>query len=314
MESLINVAPENLIGWFDKIRKYFEDFKPETRTMVINYSKRTSIIGLFLHIDEGFRKNHNKIKIPYYPGFEISRMQDAVFRELKFLWKRENNQWVLDAKLLPPSDGYFIELEGSVEENAVKDLVHIQPAINRDSDEDSDRYWLDSSIKNPNLLEKVWTHLQINDIDVGVSVDFNKMFALRVPQEIRDKADSIKNFLNAGSSPALDRNLIYKTLFEYRRQDKKVPFHPTDFIKVIQNLTARDTLIDYLSVDTSYKIGEITQPTKYNNIIPQDVKVQAFTTLTLRYPQALGYLTFKRQKYLDKLQEEFDKLMKRKKQ
>lgn len=313
MESLVSIASQNFVGWFDKIHKYFEDFKPETRTMIINYSKRTSVVGLFLNIDEGFRKNHNKIKIPHYPGFEISRMQDAVFRELKFLWKLEDGQWILDAKSLPPSDGYFIELEGAIEEKAVKDLVHIQPAINRDSDKVSDKYWLDSCIKNPELLEKAWTHLQINDIDVGVSVDFNKMFALKVPQEIQDKADAIKNYLSVGSNPVFDRNLIYKALHEYRRQERKVPFHPTDFIKVIQSLTARDTLMDYLSVDASYKIGEIAQPTKYSGIIPLDVKVQTFTTLTLRSPQALGYLTFKRQKYLDKLQEEFSKLMKHKK-
>ena len=166
MESLFSATPESFIGWFEKIKKYFEDFKPETRTIIINYSKRTSTIGLVLHIDEGFRKNHNRIKIPHYPGFEISRMQDAIFRELKFLWMREADQWILDAKLLPPSDGYFIELEGLVEEQAIKDLVHIQPAINRDSDQVNDKYWLDSCIKNPTLLEKVWTHFQIDDVDV----------------------------------------------------------------------------------------------------------------------------------------------------
>ena len=133
-----------------------------------------------------------------------------------------------------------------------------------------------------------------------------------MPQEIRDKAESINDFLRAGARPALDRNLVYRTMQEYRRQDRKVPFHPSDFLKIIQNLTARDTLMDYISVDTSYKIGEITQPTKYSGIIPQDVKIQTFTNLTLRHPHAAGYLTFKRQNYLDKLQEEFDKLLKHK--
>lgn len=142
--SLFSATPESFIGWFEKIKTYFEPFKPETRTIVINYSKKTSRIGLYLHIDEGFRKQHNQIKIPYYEGFSITRMQDAAFREMKFLWRIDNGFWVLDARKLPPSDGYFLELEGAIEEKAVNDLVRIQPAINRDSNDTDDKYWLDS--------------------------------------------------------------------------------------------------------------------------------------------------------------------------
>ena len=311
MESLFSVTPESFFGWYEKIKKYFEDFKPETRTININYSKHTSTIGLSVQIDSGFRKKHNKIKIPVYKGFSIARMQDASFRELKFLWKIEGNYWILDAKELPPSDGYLIELEGQIEEKAVNELVRIQPATNRDSNDEVDKYWLDSSIKNPSLLEKVWTHLEINEVDVGVNVDFNKLFALQVPLKVQDRAEAIKNYLQAGSTRTSDRNLIYKTLQEYRRQDRNVPFHPNDFLRLIKNLTARETLMDYLSVDKSYTIGEIEQPTKYEGIVPQDVKVQTLTDLTSRQPQALGYLVFKRQNYLNKLKEEFDKLMKK---
>ena len=66
----------------------------------------------------------------------------------KSLWKIVGKEWILDAKDLPPSDGYFIELEGSIDEKSLKDLVHIKPSINRDNDDKVDRYWLDASLKN----------------------------------------------------------------------------------------------------------------------------------------------------------------------
>jgi len=276
--------------------------------MTINYSRKTSTIGLALKIDEGFRKNHNKIKVPAYKGFKIARMQDAAFHELKSLWSINNDEWILDAKLLPPSDGYFIEMEGDVEEKNLKDLVHIKPALNRDSNEENDRYWLDSCIKNPKLLEQVWNELQIDEVDVGVLIDVNKLFGLRIPQEIKEKAETIQNYLYAGKN--LDRELMFRTARDYRIQERKSPFHPKDFIRVIQNLTARSTLLDYLSVEHKYTIGEIEQPTKYEGIVPLDVKVQTLTTLTLHDPQSLGYLTFKRQSYLDKIKSEFDGIIK----
>lgn len=309
MDLSFSASPESVLGWFEKIQGYFKDFRPETRTMTINYSRKTSTIGLALKIDEGFRKNHNKIKIPVYKGFRISRMQDAVFHEIKNLWFLDNNEWVLDTKTLPPSDGFFIELEGNVEDGSLRDLVHIKPATNRDSTEDYDRYWLDSCIKNPRLLEAVWTELQIDEVDVGVLIDVDKLFGLKVPQEIKDKTETIQNYLKAGKT--MDRQLMFNTAREYRKQERESHFNPNEFLQVIQRLTARTTLLDYLSVENRYSIGDIEHPTKYEGIIPRDVKVQTLTTLTLHDPQSIGFLTFKRQAYLDKIKSEFDTVIKK---
>ncbi len=147
----LSASPGDALAWFDKIKSYFKDFHPEAKSMTINYGRKTSNIGLAVKIDEGFRKNHNKIKIPAYPGFRIRKMEDASFNQIKSLWRVVENEWVLDAKDLPPSDGYFVELEGSIDEKSLKDLVHIKPSINRDNDDEYDRYWLDASLKNPIL-------------------------------------------------------------------------------------------------------------------------------------------------------------------
>lgn len=277
--------------------------------MTINYARKTSTISLVIKIDEGFRKNHNKLKIPAYSGFKISSMKDASFHELKSCWIFENNEWVLDAKSLPASDGYFIEMEGDIDDKRIKDLVHIKPALNRDGNEEHDRFWLDSSLKNPKLLEQVWNELQIDEVDVGVLIDVNKLFGLRLPQEIKEKAETMRDYITAGKN--LDRQSMFNIARELRSQERKSRFNPNDFIQVIQNLTARTTLIDYLSVEHKYEIGNIDQPTKYQGIVPQDVKVQTLTTLTLRDPQSLGYLTFQRKRYLDKIKEEFDALVKK---
>lgn len=302
---------EGILGWYDKIKNNFTHFKPETKTMTLNYSKKTSIIGLHVSIPDGFRKEHNKIKIPAFPGFRITSMQDTTFQEIKSLWRLDTDNWILDARELPSSESYFIEMEGNVDEKTMKNLVHIKPALNRDNDKENDKYWLDASLKNPALLEKAWNQLQIDEVGVGVFVDVNKLFGLRIPQEIKDKAESIQDFLKAGLS--FDRNAIFKTAQEYKRQEKRSPFHPMDFVKAINALVARDTLAEYVKVDRPYSIGDIDQPTSFDGLVPKDVKVQALTTLTLKLPQAEGYLVFSRQKYLEKIESEFDKVLPQKK-
>lgn len=305
-----SASPGDALGWFEKIKEYFRDFRPEAKSMTINYTHKTSTIGLALKIEEGFRKNHNKLKIPAYPGFQITEMQDASFNQIRSLWHHVDGEWILNAKDLPPSDGYFIELEGRMDEKNLQGLVHIKPSINRDSNDEVDRYWLDASLREPKKLEQIWTELHIDEVNVGVQIDFNKLFGLRLPQELKDKADAIQKYLNAGRRG--DRNLIFDTAWDLKRQERKTPFHPNDFLRVIQHLTARDTLIDYVSVDERYDIGSIDHPTKYEGIIPQDVKVQTLTTLTLENPQSLGYLTLQRRLYLDKIKIEFDKILNRK--
>lgn len=304
-----SASPEGILAWFDRIKGYFKDFRPEARTMTINFSRKTSIIELALKIDEGFRKNHRKIKIPAYAGFKISSMKDATFNELKSLWTINNSEWTLEAKSLPASDGYLVKMEGDIDERGLKDLVHIKPAVNRDSKGDDDRFWLDSALKKPKLLEQIWTELQIDEVDVGVLIDVNKLFGLQIPQEIKERAEVIQNYLRAGKN--MDRQGIFNNARNYSRQERAGSFNPNEFLQVIQNLTTRSTLLGYLDVEPQYSIGDIEQPTKYAGIVPQDVKVQTLTTLTLHDPQSMGYLTFKRQLYLDKIKSEFDDIVKK---
>lgn len=310
MSFSASASPGDVLGWFEKIKEYFKDFRPEAKSMNINFSHRTSSIGLAIKVEEGFRKNHNKIKIPAYPGFQITKMQDASFNQINSLWKIVDGEWILGTKDLPPSDGYFVELEGSIEQKNLEGLVHIKPSINRDGDDDVDKYWLDASLKNPKKLEEVWNELQIDEVNVGVKIDINKIFALQLPQEIKDKADSIQKYLRAGRMG--DRGLIFNAMHDFKRQERKTPFHPNDFLRVIQSLTARETLLDYVSVDHGYNIGDVDHPTKYEGIIPQDIKVQTLTRLTLENPQSLGYLTLQKRMYLEKIKEEFNKVLKKK--
>jgi len=300
----IGLSPEAFVGWYDRIKKNFEPFRPETRSMMINFSRKSSTIGLQIKVPDGFRKNHSKIKIPAYAGFTILKMVDEVFHEHKYLWQLIDGFYELDAKNLPSSERYLIELEGGIDESALKKLVHIKPAANRDNDEEHDKYWLESSIRQPDVLDKLWDDLEIDEVDIGVYVDIDKMFGLTIPQEMKDKAESIRDLLTFARH--LDRNALIRGAIDYKRQEERLPsFNPNDFYSIVNKLTARNFILQHLEVDRPYNIGTIDQPDKFVGLVPQNIKVQTLTTLTLREPTALGYLKFKRKLYMDKLKNEF---------
>jgi len=296
------------VGWYDKVKELFTDFRPETRTMSIDFARRTSQIGFQITVPEGWRKHSRKVKIPALSGYNILRMTDEGFQEQKHLWGIIDGNYVLNANQLPASERYLIVMEGKLDDNALKNIIFIKPAANRDNDDENDKYWLESSIKQPGLLETVYQDLEIDEVNFGVNIDIDKMFGLTIPQEVQEKTDAIKELLKT-SSRNFDRNQLIKAALEYKKQERIAPsFDPGNFFRIIQRVTARDTIKKYVEVERPYNVGNIEQPEKYVGVVPQSISVQAITRLTLRNPMANGYLIFKRESYMDKLRSEFEKL------
>lgn len=301
-------AAAAIIGWYDRIKELFTDFKPETRSMTVNFSRGVSQIGFQVTVPEGWRKSKRKVKIPAIRGYRILRMVDEGFREQKQLWKMSDGYFVLDANTLPASERYLVEMEGMVDESILKKIVYIKPAANRDNNDEDDKYWLESSIRQPNALEKIYDDLEIDDVHFGVVVNIDKMFGLTIPKEVKEKTAAVQKLLNVSSSN-FDRNLLLRAAVAYRRQESISPsLDPGNFFRIIQRVTAKDLIMQHISIDRPYDIGNIKQPERYVDIVPQSINVQAVTKLTLRTPIASGYLVFKREKYMEKLRAEFKKL------
>ena len=311
MEPIISASAATVgafVGWYDKIRELFSDFRPETRTMSIDFARRTSQIGFQITVPEGWRKHSRKVKIPALSGYNILRMTDEGFQEQKHLWGVIDGNYVLNANQLPASERYLDVMEGNVDENALKDIIYIKPAANRDNDDKNDKYWLESSIKQPGLLEHIYRDLEIEEVNFGVKIDIDKMFGLTIPREVQEKTDAIKKLLKTSSSQ-FDRNQLIRAALEYKKQERIAPsFDPGNFFRIIQRVTAKDMIRKYVEIDRPYDVGNIAQPEKYVGVIPQSISVQAITRLTLRNPLANGYLVFKRESYMDKLRSEFEKL------
>lgn len=310
IEGIPSAAAANAVTeWYDRVKELFTDFEPETRNMTINFSRGVSQISFKITVPNGLRKKKRKIKIPAIAGYKIIQMMNEGFREQTQLWKLSDGYFVLNAHELPASEHYLVIMEGNVDSRLLKNFVYIKPAANRDNDDKNDKYWLDASLRQPNTLEKIYADLEIDDINVGVEVNIDKMFGLTLPKEVKEKALAMRKLIEVSSSN-FDRNELIRAALMYRKQERISPaFNPGNFAKVIQKVTAKDVISQYINIERPYDIGNIEQPEKYVNIVPQSIKVQAITRLTLETPIATGYLVFSRENYLEKLRSEFQKLI-----
>ena len=234
-------------------------------------------------------------------------MIDDVFMPQDHHWQVTDDHYILNAKDLRSSATYRITLESGIDMNALAKLVYVRPTLNRDNDEENDNYWLESSIRQPDLLKKIYSSLEVSDVNVGVVVDIEKMFGLTIPPEIKETLDGVTRLLNA--SKQFDRTRVLREAVHYKRQSEKFPLsNPDDFYRLINRVTDREIIVRHVSLDRPYDIGEIEHPQKYAGIVPQSLKIQVSTKLTLQTPIAEGYLRFQRTKYRDTLKDEFEKL------
>ena len=109
----------DLLEWYNVIRQHMSDFRPEAKSMSINFAKSTIRIDLYIVVTEGWRKRHKNVKIPASQGYKILEMRDDNFNLHKGLWQFADGGYVLAAKTLPSSEKYLVTLEGPIDRNAI---------------------------------------------------------------------------------------------------------------------------------------------------------------------------------------------------
>jgi len=294
---------DTFFRWFEKAKKYFEPFKPELKSQIINYRSRKGEINLLLNVPDNLRREFAKIEVPAYQNFVITEMIDGVtFSQIGSSWFLENGKWKLDASKLPVSEHYLVKLEGHVPEYALERLVRIQPSSNRDQTEEEDKYWLSSMLRNAELFEKIWRELLIEDITVGVKVSIEKAFSVAVPVELVRRFTEIQKWIEVGRGR--DKEKVVRQ-WSRLRSVSHLGKSDKEYVETIDSLTEGETFGKYVSVDDPYRIGEIRRSSIFKGIFPESMHVDTNTILNLRNPTAKGYLVFKKRKYSDEIRRLF---------
>lgn len=298
-------ATSEVIGWYDRVRRFFADFKPETRSMMINFDKQTCSISFKIIVPDGWRKRKRKIVLPAYRGFAVSSMIDSSLNTHKHLWKRIGQEYVLDARALPLSETYLITMKGHVDRKALNHFVYTRPAVYSAKDETYDCYWLNSGLLNFRMLESIYTDLEIEGVSIDVSVGIGKMSFSATPPKIKEDLAAINQHINTTSSD--DRQERHRIMRSYKPHTHTTPKQYSDLaLRLVNTLKSKSEIERHVTVDRPYVLKSIQRPKYYRGLVLPSVTVSVATDLTLRNTAATGYLKFNKKSYIERLRSEFD--------
>lgn len=144
----------------------------------------------------------------------------------------DGEKWLLDVTKLPSSERYWLAVKGRISKEFLDQLVSVKAAENPSRQEENDFYWIHSALRNADALQKIWTELNIEQVNTNVRIGVERMFASAIPQGIKDRLDLQKKLLDAIASGNRDEEQRLKT--KYRTS--KARFVPSELSELFLRL------------------------------------------------------------------------------
>jgi len=286
---------KELIKQLNEVSEELKPFKPDVRSFRIDYLGRNSEVKYLLLIPDGIRRHlQRKIEIPAITGFRFYEMWDLDKMEsVNSPWAFNGEKWSLDVTKLPASEKYWLTVKGRISKEFLDQLVSVKAAENPAREKENDIYWIHSALKNVEAFEKIWTELNIEQVNADVRIGVERMFTSAIPQGIKDKLELQKKLLDA--IVAGDRDGEKRLKIKYRTS--KVKITPSELAELFVRLVSGDFFADFVQVKQPFIMSNIEPIKEPGTIVPEKVKVGVQTDLTYDNPTANSNLCFFRHKY-----------------
>ena len=304
--SPINKAKAGL-DFVEKLSKLLEkmkNFKPQLKSLRVNYLEKTTEMKILLNIPQGIRRRFRHIEIPTYPGYTIHEIFDGnTFNRIDLNWRKKGQNWVADANKLTASDNFFAIMKGSLSQESLDQLVRLYCPEDPKRTPDLDLYWIDSAIKDMAILEKIYEELTIDKVATCVNIGVERQFSSAFPPEIR-------HWLRARAEADMylssrDRQKSFRSFYKLRLAQKRVgKLSSSDIYKLGARVLGPDIFMYYISVDKPFRIDGLL-PLETEGLYPEKIGVRVQTDLNYKHPVAQGDLVYKKIEFASKLKEEF---------
>lgn len=289
--------------WIPKVIDKLHGYKPEIKNMSINYRNRNAEIDLRINIPE---HRIRKIEIPRYQNFQICHMMDQTFTrvDLDNLISIDTKKIKIDCSKLPPSDYFLLKMKGQMPPESLDEIVYIQQSKSKDRKENTDKYWLNSMIRNVEMLEDLWDGLNVDNVTAGVNIGIERYLSSKIPTKIAKGLEALQKWASVGYGS--NRNDVWPAYMRLQQVDTNISVK--EIYELIHTLTATDFFSEFVYVDSPYNLGKIKNEEPFKTL-PEHMYVEACTRLTLKKPIVDGFMTFKRGDYIDSVERKFKELL-----
>jgi len=298
----------DLVTQVDEILKRLGPYKPEVKSLTVDYLARQGVMKMLLNIPQGLKRKIRQVEIPAYPGYSLDEVFDESFNKLVLPWQLKDGKWVLDADILPASEKYLVTLKGRLSQSGLDELVVVNCPEDPKRDEENDTYWIHSAIKDMSILEQIYKQLSVDRVATCVKVGVERSFSSSIPPNVITwfRARARADMALAGK----DRTKMFDSWREYRKARREIGrVFPADIYDMSHRLLSPEAFIIFIQVDDPYRIENLT-PLMEPGLIPSAIGVNVQTNLDYQHAAAEGNLTFRKKDFGEKIRAEFDKLQK----
>jgi hypothetical protein len=304
---------EALLKQLREVTERLKPFRPDVKSFRIDYLGRNSEVKYLLFIPDGVRRKvRRKIEIPAISGFRFDEMWDLDKTELvNFTWGYDGNKWFLDISKLPASEKYWLTIKGKVSNQFLGQLVSVKAAENPCKEGETDKYWIHSALKDVDMLHKIWTELNIEQVNADVRIGVERMFTSAIPREVKERFELQRQLLTAISSG--NRDLEQRLRFKYRRSSVTPMISPSELYELLLSLVTGDFFAGFVTVTQPFIMNNVEPIKDLGVLVPEKVKVGVQTDLSYKMPTAKGDLFFQRKQYEESVSDKVKELLPKKK-
>lgn len=256
-----------------------------------------------LHVDAGFRRKFGrKISLPY-PSIQRVGLRSShgfVTQEPAIRRTTDGYEIILD-ELSTDAEDFLLNVDYRLDgSNVVADLVSTTYASEARIDGDEDEYWVAAQLKAPDMLERNYRRIQLQDVDLGVDVSVQQDLSTGISARLRDELDLAQRLVRER-----DRNARAK--LEKRHYGKMLRSGSTSALDIYQHLERLfrpPRFRSFVEVRDQFRLSDVmpgAQRITSPDTIPRQMRVIARTDLSLANPSANGKVRYKRVAFRNEL-------------
>ena len=297
--KIVKIA-EKIAKVLDKIRI----FKKEGQGIYIKVPEKICQYDTIVRVQKsGFLSRKIDFPLP-----EVKRVIGTCMPSLFSLQnaiRKNPNGFTLSAEGIP--DGTeFILMQFQYEipsPGFIFNLVEASTATEPIEYNDRDEYWMHAQLKFPQILQKAYSHLKLQDVNLNVDVAVDNEIKTAVPNYVTKSLQTIRELLSE-----TERGKAHRLLLKHLQSRRRIGIDIYSLITEIGSIFLR--FKNFIHVTEPFRYFDSKQGTDFydfpGQIVPKAMTVVSRTDLSLEVPAAKGKVIYKKRDLLDELTEVFE--------
>ncbi|GCF14614.1 hypothetical protein Harman_25490 [Haloarcula mannanilytica] len=295
----------NLVDVVRNAYNYIDDFRPQTKSIRYNYRESTSEMTFLIEVPDSRKRLFGDVKIPISEGYRVKEMFALPdYTPVRAVYDVKDGYITFNPSELPSQDEYILTLNGDVEPETLKEIVHLKAPEDPKRKEEEDAYWVHSAIKKPGLMKDIYDDMKVDNVDISMQVGVQRCFSNAIPDDVLEVFDRTRELLDASNED--DRNQVISASRRRYQARRDINTSPAEAAEIIRSLATADNIQDYITVDDPFRERNINPGQPEQNIFPENISVDVTTDLSLDQQAVDGNITFRKKSFQNFVEEKTD--------